>query len=154
MDELAFLTLILLINHRIPHVLVEFYECRFLAKNKGQSCPLIQGTKCHPITRRHAGMTWIGGPTRASNRHDKDPGTWKCSRKLRRRSQNEGGNQGQGLLVYQPHWWAGHGSPPPTFSLWGKLPSDFLRSVPCATCQVSALEVLVSLLYKYERVRS
>ena len=34
-----------LINHQISHVLVEFYECRFLAKNKGQSYPLIQGAK-------------------------------------------------------------------------------------------------------------
>jgi len=45
MDDLAFLTLVLLIYHQIPYVLVEFYECRFLAKNKGQSYPLIQGAK-------------------------------------------------------------------------------------------------------------
>ena len=63
MDELAFLTLMLLINHRIPHVLIEFYECRFWAKNEGQSYPLIQGAKCHLITRHHASITWIGGPT-------------------------------------------------------------------------------------------
>ena len=45
MVELAFLTLILLINYRIPHVLIEFHECYFLAKNKGQSYPLTQGAK-------------------------------------------------------------------------------------------------------------
>jgi len=28
MDELAFLTLMLLINYRIPHVPLDFYECR------------------------------------------------------------------------------------------------------------------------------
>ena len=29
MDELAFLTLMPLINYRIPHVPLNFYECRF-----------------------------------------------------------------------------------------------------------------------------
>ena len=32
---IAFLTLMLLINHRIPHVPLEFYECRFLLEMKG-----------------------------------------------------------------------------------------------------------------------
>ena len=75
MDEFAFLTLMLLINHRIPHVLVEFYDCRFLAKNKGKSHPLIQGAKAasnHASPRR---LTWIGEPTSEENRHTKAFGT-------------------------------------------------------------------------------
>ena len=63
MDEHAFLTLMILINHRIPHVLVEIYGCRFLAKIEGQSYPLIQGAKTRTITGHHAGITWIGGST-------------------------------------------------------------------------------------------
>ena len=59
MDELTFLTLMLLINHQIPLVLVAFYECRFLAKNEGQSHPLIQGAK---VPSNQSIITWIGGP--------------------------------------------------------------------------------------------
>ena len=59
MDEPTFLTFILLINHRIPHVLVAFYECRFLAKNEGQSHPLIQGAQ---VLSNQSIITWNGGP--------------------------------------------------------------------------------------------
>ena len=68
MDELVFLIPILLINHRIPHILVEIYECRFLGKNERQSYPLIQGAKHCPIKRRHASIAWIGGSTSGTNR--------------------------------------------------------------------------------------
>ena len=43
MDEFAFLTLMLLINHRISLVLVAICECRILAKKKRESYALIQG---------------------------------------------------------------------------------------------------------------
>ena len=43
MDELAFLTLMLLINHRIPHVPLEFYECRFWLEMKGNHTLFGQG---------------------------------------------------------------------------------------------------------------
>jgi len=43
MDELSFLTLMLLINHRISLVLVAICECRILAKKKRESYALIQG---------------------------------------------------------------------------------------------------------------
>ena len=35
MDGLAFLTLMPLINHRIPHVPLDFYECKFYLKMEG-----------------------------------------------------------------------------------------------------------------------
>ena len=35
MDGLAFLTLMPLINHRIPHVPLDLYECRFWLKMEG-----------------------------------------------------------------------------------------------------------------------
>ena len=66
MDGLAFLKLLLLINHQIPHVPLELYECRFWTENEGQSYPLIQGAKTHPIKCLHASITWIGGPTNLS----------------------------------------------------------------------------------------
>ena len=66
MDKLAFLTFMMLINHQITHVIVEIFECRFLAKNEGQSYPLIQGAKFHPFTR--------GGPTSDTN--------WPISRRV------------------------------------------------------------------------
>jgi len=41
--------------------------------------------------------------------------------------------------------------PPPPLSFGGKLPGDFLMTVPSATCQALGVKVLVSPLYKYER---
>ena len=91
MDELAFLTLMLLINHQIPLVLVAFYECRFLADNKVQSHPLIQRANMpsnHVSPRRHH-MDWRAHqstkPTLQQGRHvaiqqepsRKDPHQWR-----------------------------------------------------------------------------
>ena len=59
--------LIMLINHRIPHVLVEIYQYKALAKNEGKS-PSIQGARRHPIICRHTSITQIGGPTSDTNR--------------------------------------------------------------------------------------
>ena len=59
MNGLAYLTLILLINHRIPHVPLDFSECRFYLKMEGnhtlfgqgantdQSDIPTHGSKCH-----------------------------------------------------------------------------------------------------------
>jgi len=68
MDELAFLTLILLINYRIPHVLIEFHECYFWPKIKVNHTLWPKEQKCHPITRRHAVITWIEEPANEANR--------------------------------------------------------------------------------------
>ena len=60
MDELAFFTLMMLINHRIPLVLVAICECRILTENKGKSYPFIQGANTpsnHASLRRHH-MDW------------------------------------------------------------------------------------------------
>ena len=43
MDELAFLTLMQLINYRIPHVSLDFYECRVLLKMEGNHTLLGPG---------------------------------------------------------------------------------------------------------------
>ena len=71
MDELAFLTLMLLINHRIPHVPLEFYECRFLLEMKGNHTFFSEGARRRPIKLRHMRITWIGRPTRDGNRQYK-----------------------------------------------------------------------------------
>ena len=136
MDELAFLTLMLLINHRIPHVLVEFYECRFWAKNEGQSYPLIQAAKCHLIMRHHASITWIGGPIRASNRHCKGPSTWNNNEQLPRRLLAKGSGQWVGPLVGRSPWSADQWGRPPTFPFGEKLPGGILKAIHGATCAV------------------
>ena len=71
MDELAFLTLMLLINHRIPHVPLEFYEYRFLLEMKGNHTLFSEGARRRPIKLRHTSITWIGRPTREGNRQYK-----------------------------------------------------------------------------------
>jgi hypothetical protein len=84
------------------HILVAFYESRFLAENKGQSQPLIQGANMSSnkaLPCRHH-MDW--GPTKASNRHNNIAGMWKYNRKLRGKLQHKGGDQGLGPLVGRP----------------------------------------------------
>jgi len=43
----------LLINHRIPHVPLEFYECRFLLEMKGNHTHFSEGTRRRPIKLPH-----------------------------------------------------------------------------------------------------
>ena len=61
----------LLINHRIPHVPLEFYECRFLLEMKGNHTLFSEGARRRPIKLRHTSITWIGRPTREGNRQYK-----------------------------------------------------------------------------------
>jgi len=71
MDEFAFLTLTMLINHRVPHILVEIYEYRFLGKNECPSHPLIQGAKACPITSQvqQTDLFPAHAPTRGTRAH-------------------------------------------------------------------------------------
>ena len=71
MDELAILTLMPLINHRIPHVPLEFYEYKFLLEMKGNHTLFSEGARRRPIKLRHTSITWIGRPTREGNRQYK-----------------------------------------------------------------------------------
>jgi len=145
MDELAFLTLILLINHQIRHVLVEFYECMFLAKMKGNHILWSKEQKQHPITHRHADITWIRGPTRASNGHNRGSGMWQCNKNLPSNFPDKGGGQWLGPLVGQlvsestdlPLWWE---------ASW-RFPYGGSR---CHTHGFTA-KMMVNTLYKYEK---
>jgi len=62
----------LLINHRIPHVPLEFYECRFLLEMKGNHTHFSEGARRGPIKLCHTSITWIGRPTRERNQQYKD----------------------------------------------------------------------------------
>ena len=54
----------------------------------------------------------------------------------------------------QAHWLADHYGQPPTFPFGGKLPGEFLKSVPSATRQVFIVDALVSPLYKFKESES
>ena len=68
MDELAFLTLMPLINHRIPHVPLDFYECRFQLKMEVNHTLFSQGAnaaRSNIITRASRGSD--GPPGKKTN---------------------------------------------------------------------------------------
>ena len=133
MDELAFLTLILLINYRIPHVLIEFHECYFLAKNKSQSYPLTQGAKVssnYASPRSHH-MDWRA--RQWSKPMYQTLRKWKYKRNLLGSLLVKVVDQGLGPLVGQTYWPAHQGTPQPTFFLGGQLSRDFLMTVQGAT---------------------
>ena len=96
------------------------------------------------MTRRHAVITWIGGPTSEANRRIKGSGTWHYKRNLHGSFQDEGGDQGLGSLVGRP-------MQPPRPSL---LVKSFLVASQCwfkmPPQQISAVELPVNLLYKYD----
>ena len=68
MDELAFLTLMPLINHRIPHLPLDFYECRFQLKIEGNHTLFSQGAnadRSNTVTRAPHGSD--GPPEKKTN---------------------------------------------------------------------------------------
>ena len=120
----------------------------FLAENRGISHPLIQWAKAlsnHVATQASHGLE---GPPE----HQTDITKYQTRGNTIRSFMED--YITKAVTRGWAHWSvgsAGHGVPPPTFPLGEKLPSDFPRSVPSATCHDSAVEVLVSPLYKYER---
>lgn len=127
----------LLINHRIPHVPLEFYECRFLLEMKGNHTHFSEGARRRPIKLRHTSITWIGRPTRERNRQYKDWDTiqWQVGLENSPHEEREGRwAQWGGRPTVRPPWSADRPMGPTAFRLHVAVPYWSLMSVQGGIC--------------------